>query len=120
MLAYLDQRNKDSKPFVWTADANLILGKVARLSKRSSDSGQDTSAALLRPAVPILPMASTAACSQRICQWRRRTDTRKPKVLSGPPEYRQVCRESARKWRPDPYEYWRQYRGAQDTCSNLP
>lgn len=39
MLDYLDQRNKDPKPFVWKADADLILGKVARLSKRISDSG---------------------------------------------------------------------------------
>jgi hypothetical protein len=39
MLAYLDERNKDPKPFVWAADADLILGKVARLSKRISDSG---------------------------------------------------------------------------------
>jgi transposase len=34
MLDYLDRRNRDPKPFVWTADADLILGKVARLSKR--------------------------------------------------------------------------------------
>jgi transposase len=39
MLDYLDQRNQDPKPFVWTADADLILSKVARLSKRTSDSG---------------------------------------------------------------------------------
>jgi transposase len=39
MLDYLDQRNKDPKPFVWAADADLILGKVERLSKRISDSG---------------------------------------------------------------------------------
>jgi transposase len=39
MLDYLDKRNKDPKPFVWKADADLILGKVARLSKRISDSG---------------------------------------------------------------------------------
>src|SRR5581483_11766054 len=39
MLNYLDQRNKDPKPFVWTADADLILGKIERLSKRISDSG---------------------------------------------------------------------------------
>jgi len=38
MLDYLDQRNRDPKPFVWTADADLILGKVERLSKRISDS----------------------------------------------------------------------------------
>lgn len=39
MLDYLDQRNRDPKPFVWTAPADLILGKVERLSKRISDSG---------------------------------------------------------------------------------
>ena len=39
MLAYLDQRNKDPKPFVWTADADMILGKVGRLCERISDSG---------------------------------------------------------------------------------
>lgn len=39
MLDYLDQRNKDPKPFVWTADADLILGKVERLCKRISNSG---------------------------------------------------------------------------------
>ena len=39
MRAYLDQRNRDPKPFVWTADADLILGKVGRLCERISDSG---------------------------------------------------------------------------------
>jgi transposase len=39
MLGYLDQRNRNPKPFVWTADADLILGKVQRLCKRISDSG---------------------------------------------------------------------------------
>ena len=39
MLAYLDNRNRDPKPFVWTADADLILGKVGRLCERISDSG---------------------------------------------------------------------------------
>ncbi len=39
MLAYLDQRNRDPKPFVWTADAELILGKIERLCKRISNSG---------------------------------------------------------------------------------
>ncbi len=45
MLDYLDQRNKDPKPFVWTADADLILGKVARVSKRISDSGHQRGSA---------------------------------------------------------------------------
>jgi len=39
MLNYLDQRNRNPKPFVWTADADLILGKVERLCKRISRSG---------------------------------------------------------------------------------
>jgi hypothetical protein len=39
MLDYLDRRNESPKPFVWTADADLILGKVHRLSKRISSSG---------------------------------------------------------------------------------
>jgi hypothetical protein len=39
MLDYLDQRNKDPKPFVWTANADLILGKAGRFSKRISRSG---------------------------------------------------------------------------------
>src|SRR3984885_3749526 len=39
MLDYLDRRNRNPKPFVWTADADLILGKVARLSKRISRLG---------------------------------------------------------------------------------
>jgi len=37
--ANLDQRNRNPKPFVWTADADLILGKVERLCKRISRSG---------------------------------------------------------------------------------
>ena len=36
---YLRERNRDPKPFVWTADADLILSKLQGLSKRISDSG---------------------------------------------------------------------------------
>jgi transposase len=39
MLNYLQQRNLNPKPFVWTADADLILGKVGRLCERISNSG---------------------------------------------------------------------------------
>src|SRR3984885_12685738 len=39
MLTYLDKRNRHPKPFVWTADADLILGKVERLCQRISNSG---------------------------------------------------------------------------------
>jgi transposase len=38
MLDYLDQRNKNPKPFVWTASAEMILGKIQRLAKRTSNS----------------------------------------------------------------------------------
>ncbi|MGH9581748.1 MAG: IS630 family transposase [Bryobacteraceae bacterium] len=36
---YLEHHNQTPKPFVWTADADLILGKVQRLCERISDSG---------------------------------------------------------------------------------
>ena len=39
MLDYLDRRNREPKPFIWKADADLILGKVQRLCKRISNSG---------------------------------------------------------------------------------
>ncbi len=39
MLTYLKERNRNPKPFVWTADADLILGKVERLCQRISNSG---------------------------------------------------------------------------------
>jgi transposase len=39
LLDYMDQRNRDPKPFLWTAPADLILGKVERLCQRISDSG---------------------------------------------------------------------------------
>ena len=38
LLDYLDRRNQPPTPFVWMASADLILGKVARLSKRASNS----------------------------------------------------------------------------------
>ena len=39
MLDYLDRRNENPKPFIWTADADMILEKVQRVSKRISRSG---------------------------------------------------------------------------------
>ena len=35
---YLDHHNQNPKPFVWTADADLILGKIQRLCERISNS----------------------------------------------------------------------------------
>ena len=39
LLGYLDDRNRKPKPFVWTASADLIVGKVERLYKPISNSG---------------------------------------------------------------------------------
>jgi transposase len=36
---YLDHNNEHPTPFVWTADADLILGKIQRLCERTSNSG---------------------------------------------------------------------------------
>jgi hypothetical protein len=35
---YLEYNNEHPKPFVWTADADLILGKIQRLCERISNS----------------------------------------------------------------------------------
>lgn len=37
--AYLDERNADATPFTWTADADLILGRVTRHCQRISRTG---------------------------------------------------------------------------------
>jgi hypothetical protein len=50
-----------------------------------------------------------AVCSQRACQQRRRAQSRRQQLATDP-EYRQVCRESARKWRADHPGYWLRYR----------
>ena len=50
-----------------------------------------------------------AVCSEQVCQQRRRAQNRKRKLMADP-EYREVCRESARKWRGDHVGYWKQYR----------
>lgn len=52
-----------------------------------------------------------AVCSRPACQQRRRAANRKQKLMADP-EYRQVCRDSARKWRDQHRDYWRQYRAA--------
>ena len=41
---YLDHYNQNPKPFVWTADADLILGKIQRLCERISNSPKTSSA----------------------------------------------------------------------------
>jgi transposase len=39
IMEYLEHHNKNAKPFVWTATADTILGRVARVCERISDSG---------------------------------------------------------------------------------
>lgn len=39
IMDYLDEHNNDPKPFVWTADADLILNRVANVCKRIDQSG---------------------------------------------------------------------------------
>ncbi len=39
ILEYLDHHNRNSKPFAWTADADLILNRVANVCKRINNSG---------------------------------------------------------------------------------
>ena len=36
---YLEHHNASPRPFVWTADADLILGRIKRVCERTSDSG---------------------------------------------------------------------------------
>jgi len=36
---YLEEHNRNPRPFVWTADADLILGRVKAICERTSDSG---------------------------------------------------------------------------------
>ena len=36
---YLEEHNRNPRPFIWTADADLILGRVKAICERTSDSG---------------------------------------------------------------------------------
>ena len=67
---YLHEHNKDPKPFFWTADADLILGKVQRLCERINNSGHQLSVPrnLPRPTASvqeIVRMKSTTYVSSR-------------------------------------------------------
>lgn len=47
---YLDHHNENPKPFVWTADADLILGKIQRLCERIFNS----------PKTPSVPQTTSS------------------------------------------------------------
>jgi hypothetical protein len=61
--------------------------------------------------VPSRCHPEQVVCSAKVCQRRRRSDNRRQK-LAADPEYRQICRDSARKWRANHPCYWQQYRAA--------
>jgi hypothetical protein len=48
-------------------------------------------------------------CGDTGCQRKRRTDYHRQKIATDP-EYREVCRDSPRKWRASHPGYWKQYR----------
>ncbi len=50
-----------------------------------------------------------AVCGEAGCQRRRRADYHRAK-LAADPEYRDVCRDSPRKWRARNPDYWQRYR----------
>ncbi len=50
-----------------------------------------------------------AVCGEADCQRRRRADYHRAKIAADP-EYREVCRDSPRKWRFRNPDYWKQYR----------
>lgn len=50
-----------------------------------------------------------AVCGAPACQTRRRAEGRQRKIGTDP-EYRQVCRDSAQKWRARNPDYWKRYR----------
>jgi hypothetical protein len=50
-----------------------------------------------------------SVCSQPTCQQQRRSEYRRQKLATDS-EYRQVCRDSSRKWRARNPEYWKRYR----------
>jgi hypothetical protein len=52
---------------------------------------------------------SQAVCGDPVCQQRRRSESRQQKLATDP-EYREVCRDSSRKWRAENPGYWKRYR----------
>jgi hypothetical protein len=64
-----------------------------------------------RPFQPSRFHPEQAACSDQPCQRQRRSQNRQQQ-LARDAEYREVCRDSARKWRTHHPGYWQQYRAA--------
>ena len=54
---------------------------------------------------------SQTVCGQTECQRQRSSSYRRNKIAADP-KYREACRQSARQWRKEHPDYWRQYRYA--------
>jgi hypothetical protein len=57
-------------------------------------------------------------CGEAGCQRQRRTDYHRGKIAADP-EYREVCRDSPRKWRAGHPGYWKQYRETHPEAAEL-
>jgi len=56
-------------------------------------------------------------CGESVCQRKRRTEYHWRKIATDP-EYREVCRDSPRKWRDRNPDYWKQYRAAHPNAAD--
>ena len=56
-------------------------------------------------------------CGESVCQRKRRTEYHWRKIATDP-EYREVCRDSPRKWRDRHPDYWKQYRAAHPNAAD--
>ena len=56
-------------------------------------------------------------CSDPLCQQKRRSEYRQQKLATDP-EYREVCRDSSRKWRAENFGYWKRYREKNPDSAN--
>ena len=54
-------------------------------------------------------------CCQAGCQRQRRSSYRRKKIAADP-NYAEACRQSARQWRKEHPDYWKQYRHAHPSC----
>jgi len=66
--------------------------------------------------LPTKSQPEQVACSGAHCQRRRGADYRRAK-LAADADYREGCRQSARQWRKQNPEYWKEYRAAHPTSA---
>ena len=66
--------------------------------------------------IPAKSQANQRVCSGGDCQRRRSADYRRAK-LAVDADYREECRQSARQWRKQNSEYWKEYRAAHPTSA---